>query len=404
MLDPEVEMAYIMGLLWGRGAINTARNYFKIRINLTSVEPWVIGILKLFKNLTSGNFLTVVQILRNPKIRGYIPEFNLTEQRVKKFLKRLERNFILEEDSAGWYISDNDNFTKYFTRKQGDIENYRICTVQLNEFLTKFLRKSFEAERIEDNPVGAFNITSHEYLIEFPPNIIRSIVSTYDLPTAAHEIELSNNMIKIPQKITEADNREEKLNFLSGVADVCLTLDGTTPRGEDARISFNILNNRRDDNLYKITVQRTIHLCNFIQESIGIPTAANYIRVTENGNDDKRPHNLKYWVVDLHNYNFPMPLWKMKTHYQTRLNVAIDNFKDEHPITENLCPRDTGKVSIEAINRFLEEKRNTAPSLCRCIQYCDKLKDRINEEGINVQDYIEQIRRRMLEAQGRILP
>jgi hypothetical protein len=230
------------------------------------------------------------------------------------------------------------------------------------------------------------------------PYLIGRLISEYDLPTGPGRIDMYWRMPSIPSKIAQGNN-EEKSDFLRGIADVCGTLEGITPRGHDARIKFDIRNNVADESRYKSTVLKTVNFCNFLQEKMGIPIAGNYISLRSNA----RPHKLKIWIRDLAD-NFEMPLWRMKTHYQQRFNVALSKLK--MPKSKFCCsPNDKTSNSIRGLQKWLQKNREIEPSLTRCINYCPRLQSALNRTTLgSPSSLIKHVSKAFKKSRGEEIP
>jgi hypothetical protein len=231
------------------------------------------------------------------------------------------------------------------------------------------------------------------------PYLMEKLVSDYNLPRGPDELEMYWRMPSIPLKISEGNN-EEKNDFIRGVADVCGTLEGNTPRGRDARIKFDIKNNVTNEDRYQSTVRKSVNLCNFFQENLGIPIAGNYISLRSN----RRPHKLKIWIRDLTD-KFEMPLWNMKIHYQQRLNLAIS--RTTMPKSKFCCSiDDNGTNSIKGLQRWLRGQREKEPSLVYCFRYCSKLQSTITQLSLdnNLEQITLQITKKFKEARGEDIP
>lgn len=362
-----------------------------IEIGIRDISQWQIDILEVLKE---GEF-TSEELVEYPTISPY----SLTSAEIDKFLDsktKLKIQIVRKTDEGKWRIINIERFNEFLEEKKHDKRNFLRCRGQIEE-LEKRLDKDFR-DIIPSYGRLDFNIRTSSFKIRMDPYLMERLVSEYNLPRGPGELEMYWRMISIPMKISEGD-RKDQSDFLRGVADVCGTLEGNTPRGRDARIKFDIKNNVIDENKYQATVQKTVNLCNFLQEKMEIPIQGNYISLRSN----PRPHKLKIWIRDLAD-NFEMPLWRMKTHYQQRFNIAIS--RTSMPKSKFCCSLDdTGPNSIQGIQRWLQDRREKDPSLVRCIRYCPRLQSQLSRGSLgSLEDLIAHISRAFEESRGEKIP
>lgn len=385
-------MDYIIGMLWARGSLKVINTpYMKIEIGIRDVSQWQIDILKVLKE---GKF-TSEELVKHPTISPY----SVTSVEIEKFLNsktRLKIPIVEKTKREKWKASDIERFNKFLEEKEHDKRNFQRCRGQIEE-MEKRLRGDFR-EIYPSSGRLDFNIRTSSFQIRMDPYLMEQLVSEYNLPRGPGELELYWRMSSIPKKISEG-NRRDPNDFLRGVADVCGTLEGNTPRGRDARIKFDIKNNVTDEDKYQATVRKSVNLCNFLQEKMGIPVQGNYVSLRSNA----RPHKLKIWIRDLAD-NSEMPLWRMKIHYQQRFNMAMS--RTSMPKSKFCCSLDdTGPNSIQGIQRWLQGLRKKEPSIVRCIRYCPKLQSQLKRVSLdNLESLISHISRMFKESTGEEIP
>ena len=385
-------MDYLVGMLWARGFLKIVDTpYMKIEIGIRDVSPWQIDILRVLKE---GEF-TSDELVEYPTISPY----QVTSAEIDGFLNskiRLKVPIVKKTDEEKWRAINVERFNDFLEEKKHDRENFQRCRGQIED-LGERLREDF---RDIDPSRGHldFNIRTSSFQIRMDPYLMEKLVSEYSLPRGPGELEMYWRMSSIPMKISEGE-KEDQSDFLRGVADVCGTLEGDTPRGRDARIKFDIKNNVVDEDKYRATVQKSVNLCNFLQEKMKIPVQGNYISLRSNA----RPHKLKIWIRDLAD-NFEIPLWVMKTHYQQRFNIAMSRIL--MPKSDFCCSLDdTGPNSIQGLQRWLQERRQKEPSLVRCIRYCPTLQTNLTHVSLSsLQDLIAHISIAFEETRGEKIP
>lgn len=385
-------MDYLIGMLWARGSLKVINTpYVGIEIGIRDISQWQIDILGV---LRKGEF-TSEELVEYPTISPY----SLASAEIEKFLSsktKLKIPIVKRTGKGKWRVTNIERFNEFLEEKEHDKSNFLRCRGQIEE-LEKRLGREFRDIAPSYGQLD-FNIRTSSFKIRMDPYLMEKLVSEYNLPRGPGELEMYWRMSSIPRKISEG-GRGDQSDFLRGVADVCGTLEGNTPRGRDARIKFDIKNNVRDENKYQATVQKTVNLCNFLQEKMEIPIQGNYISLRSNA----RPHKLKIWIRDLAD-NFEMPLWRMKTHYQQRFNVARS--RTSMPKSKFCCSSDdTGPNSIQGIQRWLQERRKKDPSLVRCIRYCPILQSQLTRVSlVGLEDLIAHISRAFEESRGEKIP
>ncbi|MFX1539071.1 MAG: hypothetical protein ACFFDI_33245 [Promethearchaeota archaeon] len=386
-------MDYLIGMLWARGSLKVIDSpYISIEIGIRDISRWQIDVLEALKE---GEF-TSGELADYPTISPH----NLVPIAIETFLvskTKLKTPVVDKNETGKWRIINATRFADFLKEKKRDKENFLRCREQISE-LERQLNREF---RDISQSVGCldFNIRTSSFRIQIDPYLMEKLVSDYNLPRGPDDSEMYWRMPSIPLKISKGSN-EEKTDFIRGVADVCGTLEGNTPRGRDARIKFDIKNNVTNEDRYKATVRKSVNLCNFFQENLGIPIAGNYISLRSN----PRPHKLKIWIGDL-TEKFEMPLWNMKIHYQQRLNLAIS--RTTMPKSKFCCSIDDNSTnSIKGLQRWLRGQRKKEPSLVYCIRYCSKLQSTINQLSLdkNLEQITLQITKKFKEARGEDIP
>lgn len=386
------KMDYLIGMLWARGYLNIEEPSMTIEIGIRDVSQWQIDLLRVLKTGERSS----EELLAHPRISVYRDVSGLTSETISNFLRQKTQLKIpiVRKQNEKWKIIDVDRFDQFLAQKEYDKENFKTCSEQIRQ-LQQRLRRDFRVIRPAYGRIE-FNIRTHDFQIGMDPILMERLVSDYNLPRGPGEQEMYWRMSSVPTKILHG-NKEEMSDFLRGVADVCGSLEGNTPRGRDARIKFDLLNNIVDENKYRATVQKSVNLCNFIQDQLEIPVQGNYISLRNN----PRPHKLKIWIKDLET-KFQRPLWYMKIHYQQRLNEALSRLSMPFG---RYCPSAVGSNSTEGLRRYLHERRETPPSMVRCLRYCTRLQNKLLEESLmGLRDLISSISREFERKEGVKLP
>jgi len=385
-------MDYLMGMLWPRGTLRVVDDpYVKIEIGIRDIAQWQIDVLEVLKQ---GAFSSE-ELVNSPTVSPY----HLTTATIEQLLTsktRLRIPIVKKIKDGKWKVVNSERFVDFLSEKRHDKENFLRCREQIAE-MGKTLGYDFR-DVTPSYGQSDFNIRTSSFEVKMDPYLMEKLVSEYNLPRGPGELEMYWRMPSIPLKILEG-NSEDQGDFLRGMADVCGTLEGNTPRGRDARIKFDIKNNVVDESKYQATVKKTVNLCNFLQEEMGIPVQGNYVSLRSN----PRPHKLKIWIRDL-TENFESPLWKMKIHYQQRLNVAVSRIKMS---SSSFCctTSDTGPNSIQGLQKWLKGRRNKEPSLVRCIRYCPKLQSELVRGSLDtLENLTTHVSSAFKEARGEEIP
>ncbi len=386
-------MDYLVGMLWARGTLKVVNSpYMLIEIGIRDIPRWQIDILEALKE----DEFTAEELAENPSIRphGLVPIV------IEKFLvakTKLKTPIVGKNEKGKWKPLNTNRFNDFLDEKKYDKQNFMRVQEQISDLKNK-LEQEFRNISQSHGQLD-FHIRTSSFKIQFDPYLMEKMVSEYNLPKGPDDLEAYWRMPSVPLKILEG-NQADKEDFIRGVADVCGTLEGNTPRGRDARIKFDIKNNVVNEDRYQATVRKAVNLCNFFQENLGIPIAGNYISLRSN----PRPHKLKIWIGDLAG-KFEMPLWKMKIHYQQRLNRAIS--KINMPQSQFCCSLDdTGPNSIKGLQKWLKGKRAKEPSLIYCVRYCQKLQSTLTQLVLDndLEKTILKISKKFRKARGEDIP
>jgi hypothetical protein len=384
-------------MLWARGKVQlTGQPALLLQIGIRDVAPWQIEVLKTVRTGAKD----VAGIVAHPSVAAYCsPPQNLASAQVERYLNSLTKlNIpIVKKTRAGWHRTGT-RFDDFLREKEHDRDNYLQVRNQIQNLAVE-LQAQFGAA-YGPGQEGPFHIARSALRIPLAPAIMNTITGAYSIPTSGSSVNLPFEMPQVPLSITNGQ-KQSQWDFLQGVADACGTLEGNTPRGVDARVKFDLLNNIQNLSVYRTTVEKVCGFCHFVQFNLGIPVQGTNVSKSNNA----RPHKPKIWVGDLRYSGFDpqqWPLWRIKVHYNQRLLSADRDYSarrsDFHP----------SQRDIAASLSYVRGHRQTYPSYCLNVNYCSRLQAELRKvPTLPGTDFVEALKRKLardLRREGVVLP
>ncbi len=311
-------------------------------------------------------------ILSDPSVAAFAsPPHNLTAAQVDRYLDTLTRlkTPIVRKVGTKCQIRKGGRFAAFLKEKNHDRTNFLQVQNQIQNLTTQ-LQGQFGAVS-GPGITGPFHIANSVIAIPLAPAIMKHITNTYSIPTTGTKVDLAFEMTNIPPYISNGQ-KPDQWDFLQGIADVCGTLEGKTPRGIDARIKFDILNNIQNLSMWRASIEKVCNLCHFIQFQLAIPLQGTNISKSNNA----RPHKPKIWVGDFGYSGYApgqWPLWRIKTQYQQRLLIAAGKY------TARKSAMHPSQKDVNGTMSYLQGKRPTYPSYCLNLNYCTYLQTALNK-------------------------
>lgn len=321
------EEAYLLGCLFGRGSIETARtkNYYLVfRIPFREYSPVAVETVKTLIKEPKG--LTSKEIREIPKVKVHrVINVGLMLNRLRKWHppRKFVKRHLLVKEKDRWKINDFKLANEFLKWQEIYLERE---TIGIKDYVLKHLRETttFLATSPDySEEVSEFGIVNHIITCEITPHTFGMLKSRYGL----EEGDIYRHA-RIPKTIFDFP-KEALEEFVRGLADTIATIDvWLIPR-----IQFSVINNN-----YGLPVD----ICNILQTRLKIPVyyigwAGKYAK--RGGRD----HLVKVWTVHLDEPRFSRPLFHNKRKQEEflyHLTVAKEKLKSlkKKPTWLKPCP------------------------------------------------------------------